>query len=76
MRRSGYAKMSFQAEHGTVEGHEPIETHLRVESSPLPTPLKRQDADRRRSQVWTGAANAGWRCMPARWNHGERAARP
>jgi hypothetical protein len=28
--------MSFQAEHGTVEGYKPIETHLRVESSPVP----------------------------------------
>jgi hypothetical protein len=28
--------VSLQAEHGTVEEHEPIETHLRVERSPPP----------------------------------------
>jgi hypothetical protein len=31
-----------------------METHLRVERSPLPTPLHGQDADRCRSYVWTG----------------------
>ncbi len=45
LRRSGYAKMSLQAEHGTVEEHEPVNPHLRVEMSPLPTPLYGQDAD-------------------------------
>jgi hypothetical protein len=27
--------MSLQAEHGTVEEHEPVKPHLRVEVSPL-----------------------------------------
>ncbi|MDE3023426.1 MAG: hypothetical protein KGI54_16520 [Pseudomonadota bacterium] len=41
MRRSGYAKMSLQAEYGTVEEHEPIETHLRVENvTPAHTALR------------------------------------
>ena len=46
--------MSLQAEHGTVEEHEPVETHLRVEVSPLPTPLHGQDANCRRSHVGAG----------------------
>ena len=28
-------KMNLQAEHGTVEEHEPVNPHLRVEMSPL-----------------------------------------
>jgi hypothetical protein len=33
--RSGHAKMSLQAERGTVEEHEPVKPHLRIEVSPL-----------------------------------------
>jgi hypothetical protein len=46
--------MSLQAEHGTVEEHEPIETHLWVETSPLPTRLNRQDAGIGRGNVCAG----------------------
>ncbi len=55
MRRSGYAKMSLQAEHGKVEEHKPIKPHLRVEMSPLPTPLNRQARIRARHTLdWHG----------------------
>ena len=64
LRRSGYAKMSLQAKHGTVEEYEPVETHLRVEMSPLPTPLDRQDVDCRRAHVLSGDTNAVWTRRP------------
>src|ERR1035441_4866579 len=69
--------MSFQAEHGTVEEHEPVETHLRVEMSPLPTSLNRQDANCRHTYVaWFDDTNAEWICTPVGRSHGERVARP
>ena len=37
-----------------VEEHEPIETHLRVEMSPLPTRLYRQDAGIGQQHVCAG----------------------
>ena len=61
LRRSGYAKMSFQAEHGTVEGHEPIETHLRVESSPLSSMSSKLSRPLRRGNMLAYGAGASHR---------------
>src|ERR1700739_2714710 len=52
--------MSLQAEHGTVEEHEPVKPHLRVEASPLPTSLYGQAANCRRTHVGIGDTSADW----------------
>ena len=45
MRRSRYAEMVLEAEYWKVEEHELVNSHLRVEMSPLPTRLNRQNAE-------------------------------
>jgi hypothetical protein len=37
--------MFSEAEYWKVEEHEPVNSHLRVEMSPLPTRFNRQNAD-------------------------------